>query len=73
MPLIYVDNAIEEIQNSVNKNKANLFEYMGEFETTLKQNENEIKQLLHVIEKRHEESLKKRYEERLKKRDEAQK
>ena len=57
--------AIEEIQNSVNKSKENLVEYKGEFETALKQNENEIKRLLHAI--------RKRYEERLKKIDEAQK
>ena len=60
-----VDMAIDEIQNSVNKRKENLVEYKGEFEMALKQNENEIKQLLHAIERR--------YEERLKKIDEAQK
>ena len=57
--------AIKELQNSVNKNKDNLVEYKRVFETALKQNENEIKQLLRAIEKR--------YEERLKKIDEAQK
>ena len=57
--------AIEEIRNSVNINKENLVEYKGKCETTLKQNEKEIKQLLHVIGKR--------YEEKLKKIDEAEK
>ena len=55
--------AIEEIENRVNKNKENLVD--GEFETALKQNENEIKQLLHAIEER--------YEERVQKIDKAQK
>ena len=54
---------IEEIQNSVNKSKENLVVYKGEFETALKQNENEIKQLLHVVEKRYEEKLKEEIDE----------
>ena len=68
MPSIYLpcDIAIEEIKNSVNTNKENFVEYKGEFETALKQKENEIKQLLQAIEKR-------KYRERLKKKDEAQK
>ena len=44
--------AIEEIQNSININEENLVEYKGKFEKALKQNENEIKQLLHAIEKK---------------------
>ena len=60
-----VDLALGEIQSSVLKNKENLVAYKGEFESALKQNENEIKQLLWAIVKR--------YEERLKKINEAQK
>lgn len=60
-----VDLVLKEIQDGVNKNKQNLAEYKGEFDTALKQNENEIKQLLEAIEKQ--------YEERFKKIDNAQK
>ena len=60
-----VDFALREIQDGVNKNKVNLVEYKKDFEMSLKQNENEIRQLLQAIEKR--------YEERFKKIDDAQK
>lgn len=60
-----VDMVVKDIQDSVNKNKQNLIEYKLEFDSALKRNENEIKQLLEAIEKR--------YEERLRKIDKAQK
>lgn len=60
-----VDLVLKDIQDGVYKNKQNLMEYKNEFASSLKQNENEIKQLLEVIEKR--------YDERLKKMDKAQK
>lgn len=60
-----VDFALREIQDGVNKNKVNLVEYKNDFEMSLKQNENEIRQLLQAIEKR--------YEERFRKIDDAQK
>ena len=53
-----VDLALGEIQDGVRINKQNLKEYKREFETSLKQNENEIKQLLEAIEKRYEKRLK---------------
>ena len=57
-----VDMAIKEIKKCVNKNKENLVQYKGEFETALIQNENDIKHVLHAIEKIYEERLRKIYE-----------
>ena len=40
-----VDMTVEEIQNSVNKNKEKLVEYKREMETALKQNEERLKKI----------------------------
>ena len=55
-----MDTTIGDIQENVKKQ--HLAEYKGEFKDCLKQNENEIKELLEGIEKRCEERSKKLYE-----------
>ncbi|KAI8116613.1 hypothetical protein FF38_04414 [Lucilia cuprina] len=54
-----VDLVLKEIQYEVQKNKQNLVDYKHEFESSLNQNENEIKQLLEAIEVRFGERIKK--------------
>ena len=54
-----IDLVLREVQDEVHKNKQNLVEYKHEFKASLKENENEIKQLLEAIEKRYEERINK--------------
>ena len=53
-----VDLVLGEIKDGVRVSKQTLKEYKKEFESTLKQNENVLKQLLEAIEKRYMDRLK---------------
>lgn len=53
-----VDMVLREIQEAVDKNKQNLIEYKHEFGSSLKKNEEEIKELLKAIELRYEDRMK---------------
>lgn len=54
-----IDFAMQEIQESVNKNRQTLLDYKHDFESALKKNEDEIKALLGAIERRYDDRFKK--------------
>ena len=52
-----MDHVMKNLQCEINRNNILINEYKGEFESTLKHNENEIKQLLEAIENKYSERI----------------